>query len=664
MRPRVCLLLSTLISGSVAAQGRSTVGLSSPARERAVVDSLMRIELQLQRRWWQSEEVRVHDVLRLPQGGEPGAQRMAMLHCHTDRKYSPLGGDVAGPMAYPLPTLIASGVPLTAMCPNWLPLPVDDKTSSSWQHQEEGRNPALRVPFDDQVVARAERAWAQFPEEPFFLRQLVRMATENGMPATATRALERCPAEAATLCERLKGYVAYTNGDWKGAERIFRAVLPRLSVEERCAWRSAELLLPPRDAATYAAVPCAARDSLDAALWWLATPFFAEEVNLRLVEHLARHIRNTLVMELPLDAHHDLRREVGGAAVEAMRLRYGWPQHVFWAGEEQDKAHTHYQGAHNAPPFPSVEYWRSNSPALPVWRVAAAPLTVADSDYAADPPTDVTAERWWPREFFLHPRGSVGRLANTQAVVLRRDTTALMMLAARLSGGLLDVLPTIDGQLFLMHSAAPGVARELGSARGGRGDRVLLEGRVREAGVLSAELLLSGGGVAGLRSRLGITSDLLRPLAVGRCAVSAPMLLDASAVRRRGLVDVREGLLGSVRLDAPSRIGVAWESYGFREGDTVSVSLRVSGTATQTALQRAGRFFGLGDDPKVGLAITWREPAPEHVVLKVDAATPTLLREIALDIGQLRPGSYDLEVAMERRGCGVVTSRRGFWVTR
>lgn len=658
----MCGLLLAWPASAAVAQRQPAVTLSASARERVVVDSLMRAELQLQRRWWQSEEVRVHDVLRFPQGGEPGAQRLAMLHCHTDRKYSPLGGDVAGPMAYPLPTLIASGVPLTAMCPNWLPLPADDKTSSSWQHQEEGRNPALRVPFDEQVVARAERAWAQFPEEPFFLRQLVRMATENGQPTVATRALERCPAQWATLCGQLTGYVAYTSGDWKGAERTFRAVLPLLSADARCAWRSVESLLPPREAAEYTALPCAERDTLDATFWWLATPFLAEEVNLRLVEHLARQIRNDLVMELPLDAHHDLRREVGGTAIEVMRRRYGWPQHVFWAGAEQDKAHTHYQGAHNAPPFPSVEYWRSNSPTLPAWRVAQAPLTVADSDYAADPPTDVTAESWWPREFFLHPRGSVGRLANTQAVVLRRDTTALVMLAARLTGGLLDVLPAIDGQFFLMHSASPGVARELGSARGGRGDRVLLEGRVREAGVLSAELLLTGGGVAGLRSRLGITSDLLHPLAAGRCAVSTPMLLDASAVRRRGLVDVREGLLGSLRLVAPSKIGVAWESYGFRETDTVSVSLRISGVAAQTALQRAGRLFGLGDDPKVGLAITWREPSPEHVVLKVDAATPTLLRELTLDIHQLRAGAYEVEVAMERRGCGTVTSRRGFTI--
>ncbi|MBY0489654.1 MAG: hypothetical protein K2R93_07405 [Gemmatimonadaceae bacterium] len=480
----------------------------------------------------------------------------------------------------------------------------------------------------------------------------------------ATRALERCPAHAATLCERLKGYVAYTVGDWKGAERLFRAVFRLLPADERCAWRSVETLLPPREAATYAAVPCAARDSLDTAFWWLATPFFAEEVNLRLVEHLARQIRNELVMELPLDAHHDLRREVGGTAIEAMRLRYGWPQHLFWAGAEQDKTHTHYQGAHNAPPFPSVEYWRANSPTLPAWRVASAPLTVADSDYATDPPMEVTAETWWPREFFLHPRGSVGRLPNTQAVVLRRDTTALVLLAAQLTGGLLDVLPAIDGQLFLMHSPAPGEVREVASTRGGRGDRVFVEGRVRASGVLSAELLLKGGGVAGLRSRMGITPEMLGPMAATRCAVSTPMLLDAAAVQRRGLMDVREGLLGSLRLTAPSKIGVAWESYGFRESDTVSVSLRISGLATQTALQRAGRFFGLGDDPKVGLAISWREPSPEHVVLKVDAATPTLLRELALDISQLRAGAYEVEVAMERRGCGVVTGRRGFTVLR
>jgi len=62
---------------------------SPAARERVVLDSLLQRELLTQRRAWQAEEQRIHGILRHPQYAEPGIQRLAMVHCHTDRLCNP-----------------------------------------------------------------------------------------------------------------------------------------------------------------------------------------------------------------------------------------------------------------------------------------------------------------------------------------------------------------------------------------------------------------------------------------------------------------------------------------------------------------------------------------------------------------------------------------------
>jgi hypothetical protein len=678
-------LLVSVLARSAGAQGsrppaRDTAPIATapaltPAQRRHALEAMLGRQLLAQRGVWQAEEGRAHGVLRHPQNAEPGMQRLSMVHCHTDRRYapsSPMESPVRDrssktppprPPAYPVPTLIESAAYKTAMCPNWMVPASEDDPSHIAAHRAVSA-PAHVVPFSDSLIAALDHAAAQHPSEAWFTRQLVRVLTENGDLAGAAFVAQRCRPEAVTWCAALQTYVLYTSGQMEAAAKAYHALLPRLDTDVRCRVRSAERLLPPANAASYRRIPCAARGTVDDTLWWLATPLFADGLNLRELEHFARAVRSDLVRELPLDAHHDLRVERGGDAIAEMRTRYGWPQHLVWAGAEEDKAHTHYDGADNAPPFPAVEYSRASSPTLASWRAVLNPFTLSDTDYGSRPSSTFTATSWWPQEFFLHPRGVITTLPETQRALLRRDSSALIVVAsARTDANGMPATGT-TGEAFLVHSSGPDTVLLLDQQSVQREGRFFLQGLARRAGVVSVEYLPTRVGVGAERSRFGITAEALRSLGDGACAVSEPMLLDAASVRRRGFIDIEEGLLGSVQLQRPRTIGVAWESYGFAPRDSVNVTVRISGAAAQNALQRTGRLFGLGADPRVGLAISWREPNPLYVVLALDGQTPTLLRELSVDIGALRTGAYALEISMERRGCSAVQSARTFSVTR
>lgn len=647
---------------------------------RAALDTLLRAELLAQRAWWQAEEVRVHGLTRHPQQTEPEMQRLAMMHCHTDRFYAPSASLLAVPKgvaslqrqapAYPLPTLIASTAYKTAVCPSWSVSPLDDSPLSGPIHAQTSSRPALARPFSEALLQGLDSAALAHPEEPWFTRQLVRVLTENGDTARAVASARRCAAEQVAWCAVLQAYALYTAGDAPRAHGAYRHALTLLDQPTRCRYRNAEWLLPPADAEVYGGITCAVRDSVDATLWWLSTPLFADGANLRALEHFARVVRAELAADEPFDVHHDLQPATGGDAVLQMRVRYGWPQHVFWTGDEEDKSHWHYQEANNAPPFPVAEYSRLNTATMVSWRAVLKPGTLSDADYlwapartpvrapARSAPMMAAEKAWWPREFFLHPRGPITRLPETQQVTLRRDSGVVLVVGAALPAG------SSAADAFLMHSSSPEAVTRLDHTTVRRGEPLVLRGAVRDPGVISVELLLNGPNAGSARHRFVLSPEVFRPLAASGCAISEPMLLDASAIQRRGFDDVREGLLAGTRLVRPTRLGIAWESYGYRERDSVTIGVRIMGAATQTRLEKTGRLFGVGTDPRVGLTMAWTEPNPAHVVTAVDAGTPTLLRELALDISALRAGEYRLQLSMERAGCPAVTSQRAFTVVR
>lgn len=124
------------------------------------------------------------------------------------------------------------------------------------------------------------------------------------------------------------------------------------------------------------------------------------------------------------------------------------------------------------------------------------------------------------------------------------------------------------------------------------------------------------------------------------------------------------GLLGSTTLDRPTRMGVAWESYGFAPSDTVSVAVRLASADALSALRRAGMALRVADDPRVSVTMQWQEPDPARAGTVVPGTRPIVSRAVMLDVRQLRRGSYVLEVEMQSARCGTVTSQRELTVQR
>jgi hypothetical protein len=621
-------------------------------------------------------------MLRKEQDTERAIQRVTMVYCHPDgmwagvrgarlRTAAPVtGGPTSSAAAtYELPLALPSRIrgigPRMALCPNWLPPASAGGRGTSHEHQAAMPTPAELVPFPSTLAAALDSATARVPREPWFVGQLVRVRTENRDTAWALAAIAGCRSNEA-WCALLEGYVAASFGRWQRADSVFEGLSAQLPAETRCSWYSLKPLLAGADSLAYTRRPCADRAAHDRRLWWLATPFLSEPGNRRRAEHLTRFVRNSLVSGLPLDAHHDYAAVVGGDAVVAMHARYGWPDHLAWGGTINDVDHGGYPSSGGLGTFSAAEYSRLNVALVPAQRVADAPFTVTDDDFAlGGPPQATTADGWWPPEFFRHPGGTLVRLGDAQRVLLRRDTSAVLLMATDVRGGQLDSIGNTSVHVALVFSSGPDTVRVLERRTVQGGERVVLHGDLAGAGIAGFELLVNANGVAGARSRFGIADPpTLRGLAVGACAVSDAMLLDAAAVTGAGIEDAYRGLLGSVTLVRPTTLGIAWESYGFRAGDSVAVALRIARVADSGPLPRLGAAIGVVDDPTSSFGIMWTEPHPAHATTAVAAGVPTLVREMTLDVSRLREGSYVLVIAMSRTGCSTVQSERPFRVTR
>jgi hypothetical protein len=186
---------------------------------------------------------------------------------------------------------------------------------------------------------------------------------------------------------------------------------------------------------------------------------------------------------------------------------------------------------------------------------------------------------------------------------------------------------------------------------------------IARPGLVAFEILADSGGLAGARSRVGVREvPTLAALGANTCALTEPALLDGNLV-----ADANEpfaGLLGHTTLERPTRVGVAWESYGFAPGDTVTVAVRLASADALSALRRAGMALRVADDPRVSVTMQWQEPNPARAGRVVPGTRPIVYRNVQLDVRQLRRGRYVLEVEMQSARCGSVTSQRELTVVR
>ena len=606
---------------------------------------------------WKAEEMRVHGEV---QSGT--SQRLLMLHCHVDGSFDGRAGRKPAKL-YVVPTLIRSANQPVGVCPNWPP--ELDSTH--------GRSVALggmvrasvRRPYPESLITGLDSAMRATPDDAWYLRQLVRVLTENGEHARARSVLATCTND--MWCYVLDGYVHYMQGNWPQANAAWADALSLMEPARRCQLLTTAELVPfRRDTVAFAS--CENRAPLDRNAWWLTKPLLSDSVNYRLVEHVARLVRNALVADLPRDAYYDLRPAAGGDAVQRMRLRYGWPAHAYWAGQKQDDGHQEYVRTRTsvppAPPYLSPEYARDVVTTTPSMSAAQSPFTSQDSDFAVEPDTDDDEARPWPQEFFRHPNGVLLHIRTQQRAVLRRDTTALLVIAATLPVPRAAAGPDSIVHLQLLASAAPDRLRQAGATSTRWGSRAFISGELERPAVIGLEVNRGGARIAGARSRFGVPVVPSHATSPTGCALSEPILLDASALTTPGMEKLRRGMLSDLSLRRPQKLGLLWESYGVRSGDSVTLTVRVTGAQDRSGLARAVQSLGLVGQQEVAISVSWREPSPARQVEVIPAQVPTLQRDLTLDVASLRSGTYGVQVTMTSKGCTAASPVRSFSVAR
>lgn len=642
---------------------------SSDALRRDIEQKLLRA-IQAQQNRWKDDELRAHGQV------SPGTiatllirHRMAMLHCHADGKFaygreSRQRGVVSNEPPYPIPTLMQSAFQAVGVCPNWVPM-LDSRIERE-AHGTPGGVATTPPAFPEALVQELERATRMIPNDPWFIRQLVRVLTENGESARVQAALASCTA--IEWCELLEGYAQFTAEDWTAASASWASALSSMPPAQRCLLFSTVELTPvPHDTLRFSS--CDERAALDQVVWWLAKPLLGDTLNYRLLAHLARLVRNDLVGDLPRDAFYELQSHPGGDAVRLMRLRYGWPVHAFWGGNRQDEAHLSYvrantTGDYPRAPYSSPEFSRRVVATLPSVAAAQSPFTISDADFAFDPALSDSGAVPWPREFFLHPHGVLLGIRTHQRALLRRDNSALLLVATRLPRPAAALGPDSSVRVQLVASSGPGSIQPLSEVAAQWSDRVFMSGQLAQPSVVGLEVRRGGAQIAGARTRFGVAVVPTHAASTSRCALSDPMLLDAASISGAGLRDAQRGMLDDLRLQRPSKVGVAWESYGVRAGDTVTIAVTVTGLEDRSALARAAQAVGLSGRRDVEVSVSWTEPSPARQVEVVPGRVATLMRELTLDIAALRAGTYGLQVAMTTAQCAALSPRRNFTVSR
>ena len=158
-----------------------------------------------------------------------------------------------------------------------------------------------------------------------------------------------------------------------------------------------------------------------------------------------------------------------------------------------------------------------------------------------------------------------------------------------------------------------------------------------------------------------IPSHLTSP---STCALSDPILLDASVLGGAEPDKLERGMLSALARRRPQKLGLLWESYGVRAGDSVTLSVRVTGSQDRSGLARAVQSLGIVGQQEVAIAVSWKEPSPVRRVEVIPAMVPTLRRDLTLDIASLRSGTYNVQVTMTAAGCDARSPLRQFTVTR
>jgi hypothetical protein len=392
----------------------------------------------------------------------PGGARIGAIHCHHDGQ----------PYA---PNLIRSARSARSWCPTW---GLAERRQPGTPTSDEWRDGTVDSTLDARRRPRIAAARGRLlqlldsterlvPTSDFVAGQRVRFRLDAGDADGAEQVARGCRATP-SWCAALVGYVHAVRGRLPAADSAFTAARALMSATERCGWDDVGPLLPPADRARYAALPCAARDSVSARVWWVSDPLLIEPGNERRVEHDARRTLIRLRAALSEDERHHWQPLDGGDALIEMVVRYGWPSRSVWGGRHEDATHTGWLAGHGSagsPPYVTAEYAGARWHVVPPLRTALDPASARGADWQLHPADVSRPGRWWPTEHYARRAGPLVQLAEGQWALFRRRDASLLAVATALDAGVLGVPAGDSVDAALLVSSHPDAVRQIARAR-------------------------------------------------------------------------------------------------------------------------------------------------------------------------------------------------------
>jgi hypothetical protein len=650
---------------------------SATIRARAEF-AITQFHSEWRRAWLLSERTRM-----LASDKNDGILRNAYIHCHNDRAANNIAAGKL--MAKGVRNLMPLGNPLRpeyvvrsdttfslingkesafGVCPTWLMTPIEHG-----RDEADARDGALMALTQDYIRERREQllvtlhsASRQLPGDGWVSGQRVRFHIDQGNWQLALDAARGCRAEA-WWCRALEGFTLGRAGRVLMADSAFARMRDAMSAAQQCAWSNIAILLPKDERDDYARLTCGERTALNERIWWLADPLFREPGNERYVQQEVRRIEALLRQATAHDERYAWYAARGGDALHELIQRYGWPSYTAWGGAATDKGHSQWLETYVSPsaePYTTFEYSLGRIRTLPSWDAARNPFESVTSDWrlAAEGVDGEPLPSWWPDEHF-RPRKRIVELEEGQTAFFRRQSSLHLATALRLQHPSIATEATFDA--VLLKAPAPNRVDSVALATARGGSKVVLQGVTDPLpAVLAVE---AASRTLDARVRFGVVPPpTLASMRPGEIALSDPVLLERGSDAPGTLAgdDVLDAMIPSSALAANERnVRVFWESYGINSGDTVTVSIRVSGDATVGRLRRIGIALNLSSDPNNSVALQWTEPNAQRATRTLVGPVTVQMRLLSFNLTQLAPGPYLIEISMQK-GTVIARSQRRF----
>lgn len=487
-------------------------------------------------------------------------------------------------------------------------------------------------PEDEEVVAARDKlieglggAAGLIPGDGWIAGQRVRYLVEARRFDEAVAAAAECRA-ADWWCAALSGFASHYAARPLQADSAFDAALAAMDDEQRARWTDLTMILDLRSARTYRRLADDERQRFEARFWRLADPLYTRPGNELRSEHLSRHVWDALQ-----DRAESTEGIRWGYDLREIVIRYGWP-----SGWERVRSSgiplvpqpmvTHYGGApqYLLPPSHAL---LDETGTAGVWDVEEPRARTGYNIPLAD-----SVARWFTP------------LAH-QVAVFRRPDAAIVVAGYELPA---DSVPE-DTEVVAGLVVTPTVDMELPPAIETADDAGLTGSMavVAEARpmLMSLEVVVPGEKRIA-RARYGLDIAPLRP---GLIALSDLLLLRDPHPLPDSLARAIPLARGSGAVRPGEQIGVYWEVYGVSAEATPSLVMSLRLTPRQTgAIRRLAESIGLlrRSEP---IRLRWEESV---------VPGPYMGRSLSIQIPEISPGEYALELSVEVPGREPLVVRR------